>query len=231
MALIKQCDNTEYHAEHSWTVPSNEAQFGLLFYHCFGVHRHYVDPDTDPVSKGDVIGNAGRAHLPAFQDNDPVNHPGHYTTGKIEVWDFIVDKNLNFLRGNVVKYVVRAGEKDPKTELQDLEKARAYIDREIKRVKHDLDKEALYDGYLGALAAHDDFANAADPDPGFKIESMKVKTAPIKFVTHKREKRKLGGKILTVRCLQCLDIVDFGYMQLHMDQEHPEYETFISPTD
>lgn len=66
---------------------------------------------------------------------DPVKNPAHYTNGKIEVWDFIVDQGLDFLEGNVVKYVCRAGKKDPAKTLEDLEKAKAYIDRKIRDVK------------------------------------------------------------------------------------------------
>lgn len=64
-------------------------------------------------------------------ENDPVNHPAHYTSGKIEVIDFIMDKKLNFCRGNAIKYIVRAGRKDPSKEIEDLEKAAWYIQREI----------------------------------------------------------------------------------------------------
>jgi hypothetical protein len=67
--------------------------------------------------------------------NDPVNHPSHYTKGKIEVADFIADQKLNFDRGNAVKYVCRAGSKDPEKEVQDLEKAIWYINHEIKMLK------------------------------------------------------------------------------------------------
>ena len=70
--------------------------------------------------------------------SDSVNHPKHYTTGKIEVIDFIEDKELNFNLGNVVKYVARAGRKkvsgksiDAKA-LEDLKKAQWYIQREIE---------------------------------------------------------------------------------------------------
>lgn len=73
------------------------------------------------------------AQGPATPDN--VNHPSHYTRGKIEVWDFIIDQDLNYLCGNVVKYVCRAGEKDPAKHVEDLEKAKAYLNREIKRVQ------------------------------------------------------------------------------------------------
>ena len=67
--------------------------------------------------------------------NDPVNHPSHYNKGKIEVADFIADQKLNFDRGNAVKYICRAGSKDPEKEIQDLEKAIWYINHEIKMLK------------------------------------------------------------------------------------------------
>ena len=68
-------------------------------------------------------------------NNDAINHPAYYTDGKIEVSDFIADKNLNFFRGNVVKYVTRAGKKDPAREVEDLKKAQWYINREIERLE------------------------------------------------------------------------------------------------
>ena len=68
---------------------------------------------------------------------DVINHPQHYTLGKIEVIGFIEDKGLNFNLGNVVKYVARAGHKkssgksmDAKA-LEDLKKAQWYLNREI----------------------------------------------------------------------------------------------------
>lgn len=68
-------------------------------------------------------------------NNDPVNHPSHYTSGKIEVMDFIEDKKLNFARGNVIKYVSRAGKKDKDKELEDLRKSSWYLNREIQRLE------------------------------------------------------------------------------------------------
>lgn len=73
--------------------------------------------------------------------NDVINHPSHYTDGKIEVIDFIEDKKLNFNLGNVIKYVCRAGKKHSKGKsmdlkaLEDLEKAAWYINREIQTRK------------------------------------------------------------------------------------------------
>lgn len=67
--------------------------------------------------------------------NDVVNHPSHYTDGKIEVINFIEDKGLNFHRGNAVKYIARAGKKDPNREIEDLQKAVWYLNREIKSLQ------------------------------------------------------------------------------------------------
>ena len=79
---------------------------------------------------------------------DNVNHPAHDTSGKIEVIDFIEDKELNFNLGNVVKYVSRCGRKkssgksmDAKA-LEDLKKARWYIDREITTREKGMTKNA-----------------------------------------------------------------------------------------
>lgn len=79
--------------------------------------------------------------IQGLSTNDPVNHPSHYTKGKIEVADFIADQKLNFDRGNAVKYVCRAGSKDPDKEIQDLEKAIWYINHEIKTLKGDKENE------------------------------------------------------------------------------------------
>lgn len=86
---------------------------------------------------------------------DNVNHPEHYTRFKgVEVID--ITENLNFNRGNVVKYVTRAGAKAGSDEKEDLRKAEWYLQREIARLggtegsnhitefRHSDDKEVLY---------------------------------------------------------------------------------------
>ncbi len=70
-------------------------------------------------------------------NNDPVNHPSHYCDSNIEVIDYIIDKKLNFNRGNVIKYVSRAGKKNVNKEVEDLEKARFYLNKEIEILKGD----------------------------------------------------------------------------------------------
>ncbi len=66
---------------------------------------------------------------------DPVNHPPHYTHGGIETIDVIEAWGLGFCLGNAVKYISRAGHKGSRVE--DLKKARWYIDREIARLGGD----------------------------------------------------------------------------------------------
>jgi hypothetical protein len=65
--------------------------------------------------------------------SDPVSHPPHYTKGKIEVYDFIRDQNLPYPLGNVVKYIARHEHKG--TPVQDLSKARWYLDMYIEELK------------------------------------------------------------------------------------------------
>lgn len=67
--------------------------------------------------------------------SNSVSHPPHYSEGwsnGAEVID--LTEHLSFCAGNVVKYVCRAGRKDPDKHVEDLEKARWYLDREIERV-------------------------------------------------------------------------------------------------
>ena len=71
---------------------------------------------------------------------EKVNHPSHYGKGKkdpyesikvIEAWE------LGFCLGNVVKYISRAGKKDPSKEIEDLEKAQWYLKRRITQLKNE----------------------------------------------------------------------------------------------
>lgn len=65
-----------------------------------------------------------------------INRPDHYTKGKkIEPIKVIEDWDLGFCLGNVIKYISRAGIKDPAKEIEDLEKARYYLNRHIRTLK------------------------------------------------------------------------------------------------
>ena len=66
---------------------------------------------------------------------EQVNHPSHYNQG-IEAIDIIESWDLNFSLGNAIKYIPRIPYKDK--QIEDLEKAKWYLEREISRLK---DKE------------------------------------------------------------------------------------------
>lgn len=81
-----------------------------------------------------MIKSADRAAIAAAKEqNDPVNHPAHYTDGGIETIDFIEAKQLPYHLGNVVKYVSRAGKK--LDALEDLKKAQWYLNRYIEMME------------------------------------------------------------------------------------------------
>jgi len=69
--------------------------------------------------------------------SEQVNHPKHYGGSEnpyeaikvIEAWD------LGFCLGNTVKYISRAGKKEPDKVVQDLEKAKWYLEREISNLR------------------------------------------------------------------------------------------------
>jgi len=86
---------------------------------------HIAAIDLDPANRPRV--------------SDPVNHPSHYAEGwsnGAEVID--ITENLNFNLGNAVKYISRAGKKDPSKIIEDLQKAQWYLNRELTRVGYQL---------------------------------------------------------------------------------------------
>ena len=72
--------------------------------------------------------------------NKNVSHPSHYNQG-IEAIDIIESWDLNFSLGNAIKYILRSPYKGK--QIEDLEKARWYIDREIERLKKERDRNIL----------------------------------------------------------------------------------------
>ena len=63
---------------------------------------------------------------------DNINHPAHYTFGSIEVIEAIEGLLLPYHLGNALKYIARAGRKDPAKTEEDLRKAIWYINRYIE---------------------------------------------------------------------------------------------------
>ena len=70
--------------------------------------------------------------------HDNVNHPKHYTSHPSGVECIEITEHFNFCIGNAIKYLWRAGLKGEQVE--DLRKARWYIDREIARILNNADE-------------------------------------------------------------------------------------------
>ena len=106
----------------------SECDIDWFFEHSGATIKKNIADTVNVTIKKDSV------NMPKQTNGDAVNHPSHYQ-GKIEVIDFIEDKGLGFNLGNCIKYIARAGKKNPDKRIEDLEKARWYLDREIERVK------------------------------------------------------------------------------------------------
>lgn len=79
--------------------------------------------------------------------NNIITNPAHYCFGNFEPKDVIRDWGLNFNLGNTVKYVARAGRKDDI--IQDLKKARQYLDFEIEALERERQTQE-FDKYMNS---------------------------------------------------------------------------------
>lgn len=85
--------------------------------------------DYDPQ----IIRELSPSKPPATPASDPVNHPAHYgaADNPYEVIKVINAWGLDFSLGNTIKYIARAGKKTTESIIQDLKKARFYLDNKI----------------------------------------------------------------------------------------------------
>lgn len=67
--------------------------------------------------------------------------PSYYNKANMSVIDIIDEYELNFNKGNIIKYVLRSGKKSKDTEIQDLQKAIRYCQMEIERLNKRLSKK------------------------------------------------------------------------------------------
>ena len=137
----KNGDTTEKNLQkqnEDYALEIRNKETGGMYYNHSTIYKKEPDPfepvkliDPDAPSKVLFIEqnfmNSDRAQLHKIPN--PVNHPDHYNTGKIEVIDAIEDWGLDFIEGNVVKYITRAKHKG--NTLGDLRKARWYLDYRI----------------------------------------------------------------------------------------------------
>ena len=100
-------------SDKAWPFTSERMRAALE--ESVGIHTQAIPggilPSCFDPSHNPKFGPPAPNPYEGIKDNDPVNHPSHYTKGKIEVADFIADQQLNFDRGNAVKYICRAGDK------------------------------------------------------------------------------------------------------------------------
>ncbi len=82
------------------------------------------------VAENALVEDEGDGIKVIGDEDDAVNHPEHYQSNGMEVIDVIEAFDLGFHRGNAIKYILRAGKKG--AALEDLKKARWYLDREIE---------------------------------------------------------------------------------------------------
>ncbi|MCO7175537.1 DUF3310 domain-containing protein [Sporolactobacillus kofuensis] len=87
------------------------------------------------VIKNDAINRAiekTKAEIHASDESKDSTSPSYYKHGGIETWDYIIAKGLNYLEGNIVKYVTRWHDKNG---VEDLKKARVYLDKLIEEAE------------------------------------------------------------------------------------------------
>lgn len=84
-----------------------------------------------------VVNESLERLLDSYENNESVvEHPSHYRSDSgFEAIDVIEAWNLGFNLGNTLKYISRAGLKDKNREIEDLEKAQWYLNREIERIR------------------------------------------------------------------------------------------------
>ncbi len=91
------------------------------------------------LKQGEMIYNMRSSSLICMRcsnkivENDPVEHPKHYTIHPSGIECIDITRHMNFNLGNVIKYIWRAGEKG--NVIEDLKKAQWYLNDEIKRLE------------------------------------------------------------------------------------------------
>lgn len=100
--------------------------------YCLCEHLNTSDPDTLETIRKECASLGCNICLSHTTEGD-IEYPKHYNMGKIQPIDVIEDWKLDFRLANAVKYIARAGKKDPTKTKQDLEKALWYIRRFIEK--------------------------------------------------------------------------------------------------
>jgi len=124
-----------------------------------------------------------------------ITRPEHYKS-KIEPIDFIVANNLNFIEGNIIKYIVRYKNKNG---LEDLLKGFEYYKRLIELVKNE--KNEVIDNNKETTTYNitdesDIIGNIYDYEHDFSVWVVKVSKEKVFAFSDKQRSRKIIVKIL-----------------------------------
>ena len=93
-----------------------------------------------PLCTGDDREDGTAVKFIPIEEDSSVDHPSHYTSHPSGVECIDITKHHNFCIGNVIKYCWRAGLKEVSPKLEDLKKARKYLEFEIKRIEDEENK-------------------------------------------------------------------------------------------
>lgn len=134
--------------------------------------------------------------------DDPVNHPKHYCDHPSGIECIEIVRHMGFNIGNAIKYLWRHGKKDPEKTIEDLEKAKFYIEDEIKKLK----KEKHSEGGLvypseAAFSGEWEVKNFKTHLPLFQLMLSDFKRSPAPFISD------LGEPL---KCLHCSKELRWG---------------------
>lgn len=104
------------------------------YWHCEEHGNSFTaEPCCDAATRIETDEDAARV-------SEAVDHPAHYggADNPYEAIKVIEAWGLDFCLGNSVKYISRAGKKDATKEVEDLKKARWYLDRRIQQIEGDV---------------------------------------------------------------------------------------------
>lgn len=122
--------NGIYYDSDSWAYSSDALAECIRYYpeketSCSGSCENCTCEESEAEYQQKMTQSQGEVY-----ESDPVNHPNHYTQGKIECISYILDKKFSYLEGNIIKYITRYKHKNG---LEDLKKAQFYLNRLIEQ--------------------------------------------------------------------------------------------------
>lgn len=120
----------------------NEQHPNYFVLNCKGKEYFFYKEWLEPVEEEtnfEIGHSGGYKKEVSLEKVDVVNKPSHYQFGKYEPVKVIQDWDLSFCLGNVVKYIARAGRKDSSKLIEDLKKAKRYLELELENLEREKD--------------------------------------------------------------------------------------------